>query len=95
MKCISRYRDVSKIILLCLKPNNVPVTAYNSDRHQTDSHLRSRSVPMRCTRTAEYGIAAHWKYKESGGSHSENNQSEQEKMAWLRRILEWQHRHGR
>ena len=42
-------------------------------------------------RTAEYGIAAHWKYKESGGSHSENNQSEQEKMAWLRRILEWQH----
>ena len=42
-------------------------------------------------RTAEYGIAAHWKYKKSGGSHSENNQSEQEKMAWLRRILEWQH----
>ena len=42
-------------------------------------------------RTAEYGIAAHWKYKEAGGSHSENNQSEQEKMAWLRRILEWQH----
>lgn len=40
-------------------------------------------------RTAEYGIAAHWKYKE-GGKGSQN-QSEQEKMAWLRRILEWQH----
>ncbi len=42
-------------------------------------------------RTAEYGIAAHWKYKESGGSEGSNSQSEQEKMAWLRRILEWQH----
>ncbi|MCH5264918.1 MAG: bifunctional (p)ppGpp synthetase/guanosine-3',5'-bis(diphosphate) 3'-pyrophosphohydrolase [Lachnospiraceae bacterium] len=41
-------------------------------------------------RTAEYGIAAHWKYKESGGSDSAV-QSEEEKMAWLRRILEWQH----
>ncbi len=40
-------------------------------------------------RTAEYGIAAHWKYKE--GSKEEGKQSEEEKMAWLRRILEWQH----
>ncbi len=39
--------------------------------------------------TAEYGIAAHWKYKESQyGVNSSNN--EEEKMAWLRRILEWQ-----
>ena len=42
-------------------------------------------------RTAEYGIAAHWKYKETGGSNKSNSQSEEEKMAWLRRILEWQH----
>jgi len=42
-------------------------------------------------RTAEYGIAAHWKYKETGGSDKSNSQSEEEKMAWLRRILEWQH----
>ena len=42
-------------------------------------------------RTAEYGIAAHWRYKESGGSNSSKNQREEEKMAWLRRILEWQH----
>lgn len=41
-------------------------------------------------RTAEYGIAAHWKYKESGSSATAS-QSEEEKMAWLRRILEWQH----
>lgn len=42
-------------------------------------------------KTAEYGVAAHWRYKESGGSDESNNQSEEEKMAWLRRILEWQH----
>ncbi len=38
-------------------------------------------------RTAEYGIAAHWKYKESG---SENVTREEEKLNWLREILEWQ-----
>ena len=37
-------------------------------------------------RTAEYGIAAHWKYKEGRKSHSELD----EKLAWLRQILEWQ-----
>ncbi|MBQ6537812.1 MAG: bifunctional (p)ppGpp synthetase/guanosine-3',5'-bis(diphosphate) 3'-pyrophosphohydrolase, partial [Eubacterium sp.] len=40
---------------------------------------------------AEFGIAAHWKYKETGGSNDTLSKSEQEKMAWLRRILEWQH----
>jgi guanosine-3',5'-bis(diphosphate) 3'-pyrophosphohydrolase len=39
-------------------------------------------------RTAEYGIAAHWRYKESGRSTSGQFD---EKLAWLRRILEWQH----
>ena len=38
-------------------------------------------------RTAEFGIAAHWKYKESG---SANVSKEEEKMNWLREILEWQ-----
>ena len=40
-------------------------------------------------RTAEYGIAAHWKYKE--GSDGKNNKaSEEAKYNWLRQILEWQ-----
>ena len=38
-------------------------------------------------RTAEYGIAAHWKYKESG---STNVTRVEEKLNWLREILEWQ-----
>ncbi len=44
-------------------------------------------------RTAEYGIAAHWKYKEvnnNGGSTMSMTVSEEEKLSWLRQILEWQ-----
>ena len=42
-------------------------------------------------KTAEYGIAAHWKYKESGGSKERNVENRAEaKLTWLRQILEWQ-----
>ncbi len=41
-------------------------------------------------RTAEYGIAAHWLYKEGGRGDRKFAQ----KMAWLRRILEWQSEMG-
>ena len=37
-------------------------------------------------RTAEYGIAAHWRYKEGGHS----DESFEERLAWLRQMLEWQ-----
>ena len=40
-------------------------------------------------RTAEYGIAAHWKYKESGSGQVAAGK-EEEKLSWLRQILEWQ-----
>ena len=39
-------------------------------------------------KTAEYGIAAHWKYKEGGSGTGTSK--EEEKMSWLRQILEWQ-----
>ena len=38
-------------------------------------------------RIAEYGIAAHWKYKEGKGGETNR---EEEKLSWLRQILEWQ-----
>ncbi len=41
-------------------------------------------------KTAEYGIAAHWKYKESGGSEKSETTTAEEKLTWLRQILEWQ-----
>ncbi|KJS02961.1 MAG: (p)ppGpp synthetase [Peptococcaceae bacterium BRH_c4a] len=39
-------------------------------------------------RTAEYGIAAHWRYKEGGRGSSKDFDK---KLAWLRQLLEWQH----
>lgn len=72
------------------KPNNyqsLHTTLIGPNGQPFEIQLRTYEMH----RTAEYGIAAHWKYKETGGSEAENTQSEEEKMAWLRRILEWQH----
>ncbi|HXY05396.1 MAG TPA: bifunctional (p)ppGpp synthetase/guanosine-3',5'-bis(diphosphate) 3'-pyrophosphohydrolase [Burkholderiaceae bacterium] len=40
----------------------------------------------RMNEQAELGMAAHWRYKESGGKE----RPEAEKVAWLRRLLDWQ-----
>ena len=40
-------------------------------------------------KAAEYGIAAHWKYKEASDGKKVEGQ-EEEKLVWLRQILEWQ-----
>lgn len=39
---------------------------------------------------AELGIAAHWKYKETGGSNNNRFTADDEKLTWLRQLLEWQ-----
>ena len=53
----------------------------------TPFEIQIRTYDMH--KTAEYGIAAHWKYKEaSNGKKVE--ESEAEKLSWLRQILEWQ-----
>ena len=41
-------------------------------------------------RIAEYGIAAHWKYKEASDGNKPGPEQEEEKLTWLRQILEWQ-----
>ena len=43
-------------------------------------------------RTSEYGIAAHWKYKEGKANEkgSKSTRRDEEKLAWLRQIMEWQ-----
>lgn len=41
-------------------------------------------------RIAEYGIAAHWKYKEAADGKKTGAEKEEEKLTWLRQILEWQ-----
>jgi GTP diphosphokinase / guanosine-3',5'-bis(diphosphate) 3'-diphosphatase len=45
-------------------------------------------------RTSEYGIAAHWKYKEGGSKEAGNKAASvnfEQKLSWLRQLLEWQH----
>lgn len=38
---------------------------------------------------AEFGVAAHWRYKETKGSHR-GDQAEVDQMAWMRQLLDWQ-----
>ncbi|MDD5900648.1 MAG: bifunctional (p)ppGpp synthetase/guanosine-3',5'-bis(diphosphate) 3'-pyrophosphohydrolase [Lachnospiraceae bacterium] len=53
----------------------------------TPFEIQIRTFEMH--RTAEYGIAAHWKYKETQNG-IKSSDTEEEKLAWLRQILEWQ-----
>ena len=74
------------------KPNNyqsLHTTLIGPDGQPFEIQIRTYEMHH----TAEYGIAAHWKYKETGGSSDSHSMDdgEREKMAWLRRILEWQH----
>ncbi|WP_257181800.1 RelA/SpoT family protein [Corynebacterium cystitidis] len=38
---------------------------------------------------AEFGVAAHWRYKETKGSHK-GDQTEIDQMSWMRQLLDWQ-----
>ncbi|MGN0312611.1 MAG: RelA/SpoT family protein [Lachnospiraceae bacterium] len=56
-------------------------------KNGTPFEVQIRTFEMH--RVAEYGIAAHWKYKEASNGAVPDVQ-EEEKMTWLRQILEWQ-----
>ena len=62
--------------------------------HTTVVGLNGRPIEvqirtMEMHHIAEYGIAAHWKYKETGSSSQELS-PEDSKFTWLRQLLEWQ-----
>jgi GTP pyrophosphokinase len=50
--------------------------------------LQIRTLVMH--HVSEYGIAAHWKYKETGGISNTKLNAVNEKFTWLRQLLEWQ-----
>jgi guanosine-3',5'-bis(diphosphate) 3'-pyrophosphohydrolase len=39
---------------------------------------------------AEFGIAAHWRYKEGGGKDSRSDRAYDAKLTWLRELMDWQ-----
>jgi guanosine-3',5'-bis(diphosphate) 3'-pyrophosphohydrolase len=41
-------------------------------------------------RRAEYGVAAHWKYKDGGTTARSGDSDEASEMQWLRQLIDWQ-----
>ena len=69
------------------KPNmyqSLHTTLIGPEGHPFEIQIRTFEMH----RVAEYGIAAHWKYKENNNTKGLNK--EEEKLSWLRQILEWQ-----
>ncbi len=59
-------------------------TVIGPDGKPLEVQIRTRDMH----RTAEYGIAAHWRYKETRGTH--NGAVDVDEMAWMRQLLDWQ-----
>ena len=57
-------------------------TVVGPEGRQLEIQIRTAAMH----RTAEYGIAAHWRYKEGAKGRDEF----EERLAWLRQMLEWQ-----
>lgn len=70
------------------KPNryqSLHTTVVGSNGRPIEIQIRT----MEMHHVAEYGIAAHWKYKETGSSNIQVT-SDDDKFTWLRQLLEWQ-----
>ena len=66
------------------KPNMYQSLHTTVANHGRPFEVQIRTFEMH--RTAEYGIAAHWRYKEGRANENELDQ----RLSWLRRILDWQ-----
>ncbi len=70
------------------KTNNyqsIHTTVFGADGKPFEIQIRTEEMHH----IAEYGIAAHWKYKE-GLTAASKEETEENKLAWLRQTLEWQ-----
>lgn len=68
------------------KPNmyqSLHTTVFAAENELAEIQIRTWDMH----RTAEYGIAAHWRYKEKLKDSGEVD----DKLTWLRQLLEWQH----
>ena len=80
-----RYKDY----IAMPKPNmyqSLHTTVIRPNGEPAEIQIRTREMHIVC----EYGIAAHWAYKEKKDVTKESK-SNLEKFSWFRRIVEWQH----
>ena len=68
---------------MCIRDRHTTLIGSNGQPFE----IQIRTFEMH--KAAEYGIAAHWKYKEASDG-KKADVSEEEKLTWLRQILEWQ-----
>jgi GTP pyrophosphokinase len=64
-------------------------TVIGPDGERIEIQIRTEEM----NRVAEYGVAAHWQYKEVGKGAKRNKttgQRDAERFTWLRQILDWQ-----
>ncbi len=61
---------------------SIHTTVLGRDGRPFEVQIRTKEMHS----TAEYGIAAHWRYKEGGAGDIDM----EKKLAWLRELLEWQ-----
>ncbi|MGM0651282.1 MAG: RelA/SpoT family protein [Bacillota bacterium] len=67
------------------KPNlyqSLHTTVFAAENELAEIQIRTWDMH----RTAEYGIAAHWRYKEK----SRDSEDIDDKLTWLRQLMEWQ-----
>ena len=61
---------------------SIHTTVIGDDNYQIEIQIRTSEMDQ----YAEYGVAAHWKYKEG----SLDDSTFDDKMIWLRQLLDWQ-----
>ena len=72
------------------KPNgyrSLHTTVFGDDSRPFEVQIRTRTMHKEC----EYGVAAHWRYKENNNTKSDFDDA----MSFLRRIVEWQQEGGK
>lgn len=65
---------------------SIHTTVFGPDGEPLEIQIRTWDMHKQ----AEFGIAAHWKYKEMSNGKFNADKEMEEKLAWLRQMMEWQ-----